>query len=239
MTRNAPPLLLTRPEPGATRFADAFARRFGPDWPVIRAPALAVEPVSFARQALEDASAVILTSPQAAARAGPGRGRLAYAVGDQTALAATQAGFRAISAKGDAAALARLIRERHGRGDTGAGPLFYPHGRQRAADLAALLPELRIVAAVVYEQRPLPPPAEVTSLHGPLLVPVFSPFSARIVAGWLAAGTTRPWVAAISASAAAGFGQAARLAVAVRPDAGAVLDALELLLDGGAGTEQS
>ncbi len=65
------------------------------------------------------------------------RGLPAYAVGGTTAALARAAGFRDVrTGAGDVAALADLVRADF---DAGAGTILYPAGRDRAADVAAML----------------------------------------------------------------------------------------------------
>lgn len=222
-----PTLLLTRPEAQSRRFANVFRARFGSDWPVLIAPLMEIAPLM--RNAGEDADAVILTSANAVPSLAPARGRMAWCVGQATADAALQAGFRVEVAEGDGASLARLMRAKSAQ-----GRLFHAHGRHLSVDLQALMaerPGLSIDAAVVYDQVALPPSRAVLDLlagDAPVLAPVFSPRSAALLAD--VPRLAPLWLAAISMAAARAFGPVGRLAVAPSPDAEGVLVALAELL---------
>ncbi|MGM0585958.1 MAG: uroporphyrinogen-III synthase [Pseudomonadota bacterium] len=227
-----PGLLVTRPEPGATdlaRWAEAHGFR-----PVL-SPVL--HPVRLpAAPDLADIDAVILTSP-AAARLAPAAPALrdlpCWCVGEATAEAARAAGFPAPRAgPSDAQALARLILAEAPAG----ARLLHLRGRHATAGFAEALRAggLRLREAVIYEMRPAPAlTAEAESALAAreiALAPVWSPRSARILAGLLArrfdlSATT---ALAISPAAAAplrpaGFG---RVAVAPAPTGAAMRDAM-------------
>lgn len=231
-----PTLLLTRPEPASHRFAAAFRDRFGFDWPVVVSPLLTIVPIS---AQIPKADEVIFTSENAVApfvAASPARGRKAWCVGDRTGQAAKAAGFAVTSGPGDAARLLPMILAGH-RG----GRLLHARGRHVAAHLAADLSSagLETLEVVVYDQQPLPLSPEAQALlvgAAPVLVPLFSPRSARLFAH-AAQGCSAPlWLAPISAAAAAPCPGAARVEVARRPDADAVLEALaRLIVSGNAG----
>lgn len=178
------PVLITRPEPQAGRFAQELRARF-PDLQPVNAPLMARE---FLRPASPQGSfsALILTSETGAEAAGLIRDSgtilpdLALCVGPRSASAARQAGFQALSADGAAADLLDLIRARAPE-----GRLLYLHGEDRAADIAgALRPEGFVIDSLVaYRQRALPLPAAARALllaPAPVLLPLFSPRSARL-----------------------------------------------------------
>jgi uroporphyrinogen-III synthase len=133
-------LLVTRPEPDATRQAETLAAR-GHE-PVI-APLLLVEPAAGAAFQLDGAQALIVTSRNAlralashpalgAARALP-----LFAVGEATAKAANELGFSRVAAgPGTGAALAELIAETL---DPERGALVHLAGETLAFDLKSAL----------------------------------------------------------------------------------------------------
>ncbi len=104
-------LLVTRPEPGASRTVEALRRR-GVD--VLSAPLFAIVPTGTPRPAGRFA-ALLITSPNGAAGLSPAAADLppelpVFAVGDRTADAVSAAGFTSVtSASGDQRALTRLV----------------------------------------------------------------------------------------------------------------------------------
>lgn len=106
------PLLIVRPEPGASMTAE-LARARG--WEAVAAPLFAVRPLSWPPPRPEDFDALLLTSANAARCGGEGLRRFAalptYAVGEKTAAAARAAGLTvAAVAGGNAAGAAALLR---------------------------------------------------------------------------------------------------------------------------------
>lgn len=222
-----PPLLLTRPEPQARRFAAEMRARFGADWPVVIAPILRIEPVP---AELPAADWRVFTSENAVAAHGAGCGP-AYCVGERTAVAARAAGFEVAVTEPDAARLIpRLIALRP------AGRGLVLRGRHAAAEIAERLNSAGIEtgSAILYDQIACPLTAEAQALlagNAPVLLPLFSPRSARLVAE-AAQGAGAPlWIAPISAAARLAFAApAARAEVAETPDAPGVLAALGRLI---------
>jgi uroporphyrinogen-III synthase len=181
----APPiLLLTRPIAQSERFLrdceDALGRKISAlISPVIgiELRPLTVDPGRFA--------GVIFTSENAVTALGRpdwSPGVTAWCVGRRTADAAAAAGFTALSADGDARALlARILGERP------EGPLLHLAGAHLAADIAAELTQSGVPAetVVVYDQVAVPLNAEARALlsnsQGRVVLPLFSPRSARLV----------------------------------------------------------
>lgn len=224
--------LLTRPAAQGSRFAAALAARF-PGLAIVESPLLAP---AFLRPTLPAGSfaAVAFSSETGVAAAvalGVALPGLAYAVGRQTAAAARAAGFRAVEAGGDAAALvARIAAD-------APGPVLHLHGVETRGEVAASLAACGVPAAgvAVYDQRPQAlTPAARRLLAGPdpVLVPLFSPRSATLFAQ-AATGAAAPlrltFLSAAVAEAAAGL-PAQALATARRPDAEAMLEAVATLL---------
>lgn len=238
-------LLLTRPEPQATRFAQRLGKTFGDGLRVIIAPIMQpryLQPSLPSRPY----AALILTSEtgaEAARRisaAGQSLPRLAYCVGDRTAAVALACGFQAVSAQGDADALVALIV-----GQGGAGPLLFLHGAETRGAVAERLNSAGIEtdSAVVYDQIACPLTDEARdSLTGadPVLLPLFSPRTARLFADQVQGITPRAplWVAALSpAVATETVGLAPeRLEIARSPDAESMLLALAALMVAGQGS---
>lgn len=209
-----PILLMTRPGDDSER----TAARIGAD--VIVAPILQIVPVDHDGAALAQVPGLVFTSAHAVASAGPGRGRPAICVGERTGQVARDAGFAVIQGAGTADSLVPLIA-------ASPVPLVHPHGRHLAQRLA-------VPGVVVYDQRPQPLTARArAALMGvrPVVVPVYSPRSARLLAG-MAAGARAPlWLVAISdAAAAAWTAPAARRAVADQPSGRAMDAAIRAML---------
>lgn len=230
----APFVLLTRPKDPSARFAARLAARW-PGLQVVIAPLQEVRYLDWVRPEAE-ADALIFTSQNAvAAAARAGLRGLAYCVGNQTAELAARAGFTAISAEGEAAALvARIAAD-------GAKVVWHLRGREARGDVAGQLRDRGFAAfeAVVYEMDacPLDPSAKALLQSGrPVLLPLFSPKSARR-AETVLSGTPAPLaVLALSeAVARASHGLAARLRlVAKRPDADGMLEIVAEALNSGA-----
>lgn len=232
MPETRPTLLLTRPAAQSRRFAAAFRARFGEDWPMLIAP---LQQIVALCPNVPEARELIFTSENAVAplvALAPAAGRRAWCVGPRTAAAAAQAGFQVVVGAGDGVALAKQIIAARP-----AGPLLLARGAAQAHDLAKLLNSAGIetLSACVYAQEALPPSAASEALLAgsiPLLVPLFSPRSARLFAE-AAAGAPAPlWLAAISeatAQACAEIG-AARMQLAAAPDAESMLKALARLI---------
>lgn len=217
-----PGLLLTRPEPAARRFAARLAR---PGLGIVISPVLRIEPRPHDRAAIDAARGLVFTSVHGVRAAGAGRGRPAICVGPATAKAARKAGFAVTVGPGDAQGMLGLL------GDLGPGWL-HPHG----AHLAQRLP---VPGVVVYDQIAQPLTAEAVALlagPAPVVLPLFSPRSAALVATAVGRPRAALWVAPISARAAAAWqAPQERMVVAPSPDAAGVAAAVETLL----GTEQS
>lgn len=153
----------------------------------------------------------------------------AFCVGNRTAAAARAQGFTALSAEGEVGALAALIL---GAGIT--GPVLHLRGADTAGDLGGVLSKggIETVSLIVYSQNPLPLSDAATVLlqsGAPILVPIFSPRSARLLAQALPKAATGPlWIVAISKAAAA---EAAALSpafmtIAAHPDGENMLHAV-------------
>lgn len=209
-----PPLLLTRPEADSRRFQQML-----PGWPVVISPILRIEPVPHDGQALARAPGLVFTSAHAVAAAGPGRGRPAICVGAHTGAVARAAGFDVTEGQGTATSILPLIA-------AASVPLIHPHGRHLAR-------ELPVPGMVVYDQVPQPLTAEAEALltgQAPVILPVFSPRSARLVADAAAAARAPLWLVAISAAADGAFTTpAARRAVADAPSAEGMAAAIRRL----------
>ncbi|MEL6642649.1 MAG: uroporphyrinogen-III synthase [Pseudomonadota bacterium] len=224
-----PILFLTRPRAASERFQQMCEARVGRALPVIIAPVIRIEHLADPVD-LSGYEAVVFTSSNAVASAGQGRGRLAYCVGAVTAEVARTAGFDARSADGNADDLVALIRREAPR-----GRLLHLRGEHSQGDVAG-----RLTAAgfptderVVYRQTPQPIPQTVWADvpdGAELLLPVFSPFSAKALSATLPKGAYDITVIAISHAAAEHApGPARALHVARRPDGAAMADEVAAL----------
>jgi uroporphyrinogen-III synthase len=162
-------LLLTRPEPDATRSAAALRRR---GHTVVAAPLMRMQPL--AAEFSGTFAAVLITSANAAraiagdARAGELRALPLFAVGARSAEAAREAGFADVtSADGALADLVRRVATQV-RGGT---RLLYLAGEDRTGDLAGDLGRhgIAVETAVIYRVAPLDAlPHEVIAAIGAL-----------------------------------------------------------------------
>lgn len=230
-----PTILLTRPEPQSRRFAARLAEVC--DLPVLVAPLMQVR---FLAPNLDEVpyQGLIFTSEtgvQASLPLAANLPRRAYCVGRRTAEVAAAAGFDATSADGDAAALAAMLLAA-----PPPGPVLHLRGAETRGGLAETLTKGGLVTheAIVYDQesRPLDPAAR-TLLQGtePVILPLFSPRSARLAAAEMPQPHAPLWVVALSpavADAAAAL-RPVRRETARRPDADAMLAALAALVDAG------
>ncbi|MFC0199461.1 uroporphyrinogen-III synthase [Paracoccus rhizosphaerae] len=210
-----PPLLLTRPQADAERFAASM-----PGWRCVISPILAILPVEHDAARLRDAPGLVFTSAHAVASAGAGRGRPAICVGGHTAGVAQAAGFAVTAGGGTADSLLPLIAAAR-------VPLIHPHGRH----LAKVLP---VPGMVVYDQAPQPLSRTAQRLlarETPVILPVFSPRSAQLLSAQASGARAPLWLAAISAAAARAFDQPSdRCIVALAPSAEGMRAAITGLL---------
>ena len=228
----SPILVLTRPEPEASRFAEALFAAWGQSCEVLRAPAFRIVPVEVSED-LSGTDHVVLTSANGVRqldRLDIPKAATAWCVGNRTAEEARAVGFEARSAGGDAADLVALIAEAAPR-----GRMVHVSGRHTRGDVAGRLRALGLDcrAVVAYEQVEEPPTAALLgAMQGnrPLVAPVFSP---RSTLSLMVANRTAPLhVIAMSgavAQAVEGL-DADTVRVARQPDGPAMTDAtLEVL----------
>jgi uroporphyrinogen-III synthase len=230
--QSRPTLLLTRPLAQSQRFEQEFLARFGA-FDCIISPILAPRFLDFALPKMS--SAVIFTSETgvwAAMRGVPENlPKLAYCVGQRTAQMAAEAGFDVRSAQGDWRDLAALIA-----GDAPKGTLAFlcaseaPLHLQSALELAGF--KVHRTEVYAQDQRPLSDEAHAALQGGrPVLLPLFSPRSARCFCAQSRGPIAPIWLAALSQNVAAAFTlQAARCGVAGRPNAASMLDAIGEIL---------
>lgn len=229
-----PPLILTRPLAASERFAAAFRTRFGADWPVILSPLMRVEFLSpdLPSSPVDHLVFTSETAVAAYARLARDHHATAWCVGPSTAAAARSAGFVVKDAAGDGRRLAMMIKSSHV-----AGRILWPHGTDVAHDIAADLAADGIAtdSLVVYAQATLnPSPAAIVLMNGaePLLLPLFSPRSARLAVRAFGRATAPLLVAALSPAIAAAASplRSRRMTTAARPDSESLLEAMAVLI---------
>jgi uroporphyrinogen-III synthase len=211
------PLVIVRPEPGASESARA-AERLGLRTLVL--PLFAVEPVQWDVPDSEQFDALLLTSANAVRHAGSGLGRIrdlpAHCVGDATAAAAQAAGFTIASVgEGSVDALLQSLPSDQ--------RLLHLCGVHRRAPRSALQ---SIVSVPVYCARELAAPEAFKTIGGAVLA-VHSPRAAgRVAMAAQKAGLPRETIAvvAISTEAAQAAGDGwEQTAAAAEPSDSALL----------------
>ena len=226
----APPLvLLTRPRAASERFAKALRAEVGPVQVAIL-PLMEIAPL-VAGLDLDGVAALIFTSAagvEVFARLTRNRDLPAWCVGDRTAEAARDIGLKATSAGGDAAALVALMAE--ARPD---GRLLHLHGAHTRGDVAERLAaaNLRAEARAIYDQVSVPAGgafAAALDHDGPVIVPLFSPRSAKLFAEVPRSDAHGVHPVALSTAVRAALPQAlaARTVTADSPDAPAMIRAM-------------
>ena len=233
MDHTRPILLLTRPEAASRRFREEFFNRFGTGWHVIVSPLIRI---AYLDPALPDdlPRDIVFTSENAVrsfARLTRDRSARAWCVGEHTAAVAEAEGFRARSGPGDAATLGRkMIAEDSLR------RVLYPRPVHAAGCLAESLDfaGIETISLVTYDQEEMPPDREaILAIAGeiPVLLPLFSPRSARLAGRAFAAANAPLLTASISSAVDAAFPLiAVRRVVAAEMTAKGVCDAIGRLI---------
>ena len=195
-----PVLLLTRPAAAGERFiAEMGADLAGVD--IVKSPVIGIEQLSPALPDIQP-EALILTSEngaEAAARLGLAPMR-AHVVGPRTAEVARSLGFDPAPPVPDAEALLALLMALRPK-----GPLLHIRGEHASGAVGPRLSEagIPVVELIAYAQHALAPGDEALALLAgdvPVVLPLFSPRSAALVAGW---ATPRAPVHLVAISAAA------------------------------------
>ena len=223
-----PTLLLTRPQKDAQAFAQEVLSH-QPAAQILISPVLTITPIGTLPD-LSAYAAVVFTSRHAVAcfvHAPIPKKMTCFAVGEATAEAAKKLGFSVINSAGAAQGLILLVQK------TGAArPLIHPHGHHARGQIATTLTKKGIPCAecVIYDQIETPLSIQARALltqPQALLVPVFSPRSARLLQryGPLPNGSE---IIAISQTVAACFSTQPHIktTVACHPNRGAMLKAV-------------
>ena len=160
--------------------------------------------------------------------------RLAYCVGDQTALAARKAGFQTRAAAGDAGALIDFILQ-----EKPVGPLLHICGEETRGDVAGRLvfAGIQTHSLIAYRQNPTTLTAAALRLLAgktPVIVPLFSPRTAQIFATQVELFATAPlYVTAFSLAVAHALEGLAieNLQTATTPTSDAMIAAIRQIAD--------
>jgi uroporphyrinogen-III synthase len=227
------PILLTRPAAQSRRFAQSLRRAVSQPLRVTIAPLM--QPIFFPISTPLIAPAVLVFTSEtgvAAYAADPFAGAMmAYCVGDATARVARKQGLQAISASGDAHDLVDLILRTRP-----AGPILHLRGQESTGDVVSRLTEAGLDATdlVVYAQAPCALTSAALRLlrgHEPVVLPLFSPRSARLFCA--AVQPTAPLhIAAMSQAVADALGHLPhiQLRIAAAPTAAAMVQTVKDLL---------
>ncbi len=178
--RPVPTLALIRPEAASRALANRIEAAIGHKIPTLIAPVITVAPVPATYDPAPYAG-LILTSANAVAFADGLAGRPVWCVGTRTAQAARARGAIVQAQAPDAQALVDLILAKPPE-----GKLLWLRGTHVASDVAGNLATQGIEtdAVVVYDQpAPPPDPALLDALTGnaPVILPLYSPRSARLI----------------------------------------------------------
>lgn len=228
MTLQQPTIIVTRPTKASRRFVQML-RAAGITNPVVSSPVIQIQP-----EPLDDLGAfsgAIFTSVNAVG-AVKGQNLPCWCVGRATTQAATDRGWQAVSADGDAEALFQRILA-----DAPSGPLVHFRGAHARGEITERLLEKGIETKeiVVYRQINVAlndVAIDALMQQAPVILPVFSPRSAEIL------GTQGPfdaalYVVAISEAAAkqAMALNATRMIISKAPNANAMVAAIKQVVN--------
>lgn len=235
------PVLITRPQPQASRFAQVLRDRFGDAVDPVLTPLL--QPVFLDQPSpIPTAKALILTSEtgaQAAARqrqAGAVLPDLAYCVGDRTAKVAQGLGFSVVSADGDAEALLQLLLSCQKD-----APFLHLRGQDSRGDLVRRLQDRSVQACdrITYAQHPAhisPKAKAILAEPGLVAVPLFSPRTAEIWCSELAKTACRatllPFALSQAVADSVQADMAANVLIAEKPTQDAIVHKMSQALFG-------
>ncbi|MFK7939551.1 MAG: uroporphyrinogen-III synthase [Roseovarius sp.] len=223
-------VLITRPERSALQLADTLRTRWGCGVEMVVSPVLEIEPTGETVD-LDNVQTLIFTSQHGVSAfcdASDRRDLPCYVVGPATADTARAAGLKTVQADGDAKALIHVLIS------AGATPPFlHIRGTHVTGDLAQTLEAegLPTVEAVLYsqvEQRLNERANDCLTRGTPVILPLFSPRSAKILFSQVHPAA-QLYVAAISPNVAANVPEAVvnSLLVAEKPNSDAMLTVLD------------
>jgi uroporphyrinogen-III synthase len=195
-----PTLVLTRPDAQSREIVAAL----GQTVPVIVSPIMRILPAGMALD-IGRYAGVVLTSANALAHAPDLRGLAAWCVGRRTAEAAQAAGAEVRLVARDADDLVAQIKD--------AGPLVHLRGEHARGNVAKRLNLAGIDTdeVVIYRQEALPLSAEAKAIiegAGPVVLPLYSPRSAKLLGEQIAAVGPRVRTIAMSAAVAEAWREA-------------------------------
>lgn len=230
-------ILLTRPTAQSLQFSHVLKQRFGSDIAVEISPLLEIIPVQQSWD-LAQVHTLVFTSingVKAFAQQHSNRDLPCICVGDRTADAAQKFGFLAKSAAGNASDLIAMIIEQET--PTG-GHYLHVRGKEVAFDVAQALRDLGIAAqqVVAYEQTEvLLTKAAAAILSGvrPVIAPLFSPRTAAYFSRQTShLDLSQATALCLSVNVADRLEQSrfAKLVVAEKPDATAMMTALAVII---------
>ncbi|WP_177193403.1 uroporphyrinogen-III synthase [Nereida ignava] len=225
-----PTVIITRPEPDAAQFAERARVTLGAAVEIVCAPLVEIDPLSQVIEFIHDEQ-VIFTSRNAVRLAPHGVGRTAFCVGQRTADLALDAGYRAVSADGDASDLINLLKAQS------SGPLVHVRGEQTTLSFSNALAALGLVVRdiVAYRQVAKELPVDVVSKilrEQRTIVTAFSANAAEVLSKHVAGNKAASTLVAISSSAAAPLtGCFAKTVVASTMDAAGLLAAVQVICD--------
>lgn len=177
-----PKLIITRPTQTASRFSTEVQALLSREVACIFSPAYDIQFLNFDKAQAKETTLIFTSANGVAAAKRVGlKGQRAWCVGDRTAAAATDAGFRAHSANGDVEALLAAILA---SGEDGA--MTHIAGTFTRGDLVSRLTAHGILCDQItaYRQNQLSPSdAYLAASKGsdPLVIPLFSPRAALMV----------------------------------------------------------
>lgn len=178
-----PIVLITRPEPQATRFAAEIRQHFGACIETVISPLMGprILPVSAPETKYGSVVYTSETGVLASAHMAENLPKTAYCVGERTAKVARDRGFDAVSAKGDVDDLFQLLQT-----NPDAAPFLLLQGKDTRGNLVERLRGCGMIAdqLIVYEQRPIPlsdAAIAVLGTEGHVVLPVFSPKTAELL----------------------------------------------------------
>ena len=223
---NNPTILITRPEPRASAFAERCrAAAWADRCSIVVAPLMRTrmfgDPID--GNAYDLAVFTSVAGVTAAARLWTGPKMAAIAGGTSTGAAATRAGWETEVADGNGyAVLECLIRDRS------SGAVIWPRGTHGTPHFVAGLARTgrKVESVVVYEQIAIPMPEigrSVLRSTGLVIAPVFSERSAQLLSDAATDASAEITIVAISSAAAKSFLGATHVSIAVNPSATAML----------------
>ncbi|WP_417523311.1 uroporphyrinogen-III synthase [Marinovum sp.] len=234
--QDPPALLLTRPRADAESFL-ADLRRVATPGRVVISPVLEIVATGDVPD-MTGVTGLILTSTNGVRAYDGPRGLPAYCVGERTTQAAQAAGLRAEMAGETADQLVAHLGTLRPK-----GRLMHLRGRHARGDVAARLAAqgLRVDETIVYDQVACGFTREARVLldeERPVILPLFSPRSAEIVAGQ-AEARARLWIVALSPAVARCVSPLTpeRLVIAARPDRASICAAVAGVIEGGSPLE--